>query len=82
MGVPGWLLQVIVGFSSDREMMVRYKGENTEAKHLPGGGPQGTLLGMLLFLILINLCGFEDQRNNIGTTITNPKKKFKPSHIH
>ena len=82
MNVPGWLLQIVMGFLSDRAMMVRFKGETTGEKPLPGGGPQGTLLGMLLFLILINLCGFDDQVNNIGTTITNPKKKFTPSHMH
>ena len=25
-------------------------------KDLPGGGPQGTLLGLLLFLVYINIC--------------------------
>ena len=45
MGVPGWLLNVVMGFLTDRVMVVRYKGEITESKSLPGGGPQGTLLG-------------------------------------
>ena len=35
-------------------------------KELPGGGPQGTLLGLLLFLVLINDVGFSNQENNIG----------------
>ena len=81
MGVPGWLLNLVMGFLTDRVMVVRYKGETTEAKSLPGGGPQGTLLGLLLFLILINLCSAEDHPN-IGETITNPKKKFIPSRFH
>jgi hypothetical protein len=49
MGVPGWLLNFVMGFLSDRVMLVRYKGETTSSKPLPGGGPQGTLLGLLLF---------------------------------
>ena len=81
MGVPGWLLNVVMGFLTDRLMVVRYKGETTESKSLPGGGPQGTLLGLLLFLILINLCNTEDHPN-IGEQITNPKKKFSPSTFH
>ena len=76
MGVPGWLLNIVMGFLADRVMVVRHKGETTEAKPLPGGGPQGTLLGLLLFLILINQCGFEDQTTKIGKTITNAKQKF------
>jgi hypothetical protein len=82
MKVPGWLLNIIMGFLSNRSMVVRYKGVQTDAKQLPGGGPQGTLLGLLLFLILINLCGFDNQETNVGKTITNPKKKFTPSTLH
>ena len=81
MGVPGWLLNIVMGFLTDRVMVVRFKGETTAPKSLPGGGPQGTLLGLLLFLVLINLCGFDEQEG-IGNLITNPKKKFKPSSFH
>ena len=66
MGVPGWLLKVVISFLSEREMIVKYKGEQSSTKSLPGGGPQGTLLALLLFLVLINDFGFVDQQNNIG----------------
>ena len=46
------------------------------------GGPQGTLLGLLLFLILINDCGFDDEEQSIGEVITQPKKKFLPVTSH
>ena len=82
LGVPGWLLNVVMGFLSERSMVVRYKGATSERKPLPGGGPQGTLLGLLLFLILINQCGFEDQNLNIGKKINRPKEKFKPQIFH
>jgi hypothetical protein len=82
MGVPGWLLNIVMGFLSERVMVVRFKGETTDTKSLPGGGPQGTLLGLLLFLVLINLCGYDNQQSIIGETITNPKKKFTPSSFH
>ena len=71
LGVPGWLLNLVMGFLSNRSMVVRYGGETTTRKPLPGGGPQGTLLGLLLFLILINYCGLKNQENNIGEIITN-----------
>ena len=63
-------------------MVVNYKGATTQAKELPGGGPQGTLLGLLLFLILINLCGFSQEQTKIGSTITKAKQPFKQPTFH
>ena len=76
MGVPSWLLSLVIAFLKDRSMIVRYKGQQSNPKALPGGGPQGTLLGLLLFLVLINEVGFEGQNNNNGDIIT-CKRKFK-----
>ena len=50
---------------------------------MPGGGPQGTILGMFLFLILINDAGFEAQNNELGKLITssiNKRKEIKKDH--
>ena len=63
-------------------MIVRYKGSTSEEKPLPGGGAQGTLLGLLLFLVLINDCGFKNQPLNIGKTITEHKRKFLSPSLH
>ena len=60
MGVPGWLLAIVAAFLKDRRMLVRYKGKQSNIKSLPAGGTQGTLLGLLLFIILINDAGFVD----------------------
>ena len=48
MGVPGWLLKIVMGFLTDREMILRYKGGCSTRKPLPGGSPQGTRLGLFL----------------------------------
>ena len=45
---------------------------------MPGGGPQGTLLGMFLFLVLINAAGFRDNMKNAGSYITKPFNKREP----
>ena len=41
--------------------------------------PQGTLLGSLLFIVLINSCCEFDRNLSVGSSITNPSKQFEPS---
>ena len=53
---------------------------------LPGGGPQGTILGLFLFSILINYLRHKKQNNNIGklvTTVTSKSrmKQFEFKHL-
>ena len=80
MNVPGWLLRIVISFLTNRKMVVRYKGAMSGLKELPGGGPQGTLLGLLLFLVLINDVGFSNQENNIGEQITR-RQNFKAVNV-
>ena len=70
MGVPGWLLRIIMGFLTERQLVVTYRGVQSGVKEMPGGGPQGTVLGMLLFLVLINSAGFAEEDRAIGTRVT------------
>ena len=51
-------------------------------KNLPGGGPQGTLLALILFIILINDIGFEEQKNNTGELITCKRNLKTVNEIH
>ena len=69
-GVPAWLLNIVMAFLKDRTMVVRLNGATSSPRNLSGGGPQGTLLGLLLFLVMINEIGFENQKNNTGELIT------------
>ena len=82
MGVPGWLLKVVIAFLTNRKMVLRYKGELSSIKDLPGGGPQGTLLGLLLFLVYINEVGFENQLNNAGELLTSRRKMKDANTLH
>ena len=82
MGVPGWLLRLVVAFLQNRKMKVKYKGKYSKLFSLPGGGPQGSLLGLFLFLILINDAGFSEQENNVGDMITRKKRIAELNVIH
>ena len=66
-----------MGFLTERELTIRYKGKQSGTKRLPGGGPQGTILGLFLFLILINDAGYKNLEKNIGKIITVKKNKRK-----
>ena len=63
-------------------MIVRYQGAKFTPRALPGGGPQGTLLGLLLFIMLINEVGFKNQMNNTGEMITSKKNLREANKIH
>ena len=82
MGVPSWLLKIVMAFLSKRSMIVRYKGAKSSQKSLPGGGPQGTLLGLILFLVLINDVGFKNQLNNAGELATSKRNIREANRIH
>ena len=82
MGTPSWLIKIVIAFLKDRLMVVRYKGETSSMKQLPGGGPQGALLGLFLFLILINDVGFNEQINDIGEINTCKRRMRQVNELH
>ena len=82
LGVPSWLLKIVMAFLRNRKMQVRYKGKTSELKAMPGGGPQGTLLALILFIIMINDIGFNDQKNNAGDLITSKRNLKQANEIH
>ena len=43
-GVPAWLLRIVIGFLTKRELSVAYKGKASDPKSMPGGGPKGLFL--------------------------------------
>ena len=53
-------------------------GKTSSTKDMPGGGPQGTVLGLLIFIIAFNFAGSPSTSSNIGEELTIPKNKQKP----
>ena len=82
LGVPGWLLLLVIAFLKDRKMKVNFHGKSSSEKCLPGGGPQGTIIALILFLVLINDLGFSGQLNNAGEVITKITKTYVEGKIH
>ena len=81
MGVPAWLLKLVISFLSDREIILNYKGCKSNWGEIPGGGPQGSRLGLFIFLILINFDGPDNTSSIIGETVTHKLIKRKPMKV-
>ena len=52
LGVRPSLIPLLISYLSDRQMKVRFNGEESDFLSLIGGGPQGTLVGQLEYLVL------------------------------
>ena len=75
--VPMWLLRQIMSYLEQRKMILRFRGCKSSPKPMPGGMPQGTLLGVILYILYINPVGFpaeatikiSDEIHNYWTTL-------------
>lgn len=54
MGVRKSLIPVLISYLTERKMTVRFNGELSEVHQLIGGGPQGTLLGGIEYMVQSN----------------------------
>ena len=51
LNIPTCALRLIISYLPQRSMCIRYNGAVSEDRNMPGGGPQGTLLIVLLFIL-------------------------------
>ena len=54
MKVPVWLLLILISYLTDRRMNLKFQGVLSALRLLPGSSPQGTVLGVILFIIYFN----------------------------
>ena len=54
MGVRPALIPILASYLTDRQMQVRYNNIYSSTHKLPGGGPQGTLVGLIEYFIQSN----------------------------
>ena len=78
MGVPGWLLHILKGFLTQRTMVMRYGQAHSQQKLMPGGGPAGTTLGLLMFIVLINFTADPGEKQAWGALLSSPLRGRKP----
>ena len=56
--VPMWLLRLILSYLQNRKMILRFRNCCSDPLCLNGGCPQGTLIGVILYILYINPIGF------------------------
>ena len=67
LGVRPSLIVLLASYLTDRQMKVKFNGEMSEFMALIGGGPQGTLLGQLEYLV----------QSNDNADVVSPEDIFK-----
>ena len=78
MGVPGWLLKITAGFLDNRRMKMAHNGGTSDIMKMPGGGPAGTTLGLLMFIVLVDKTANPGTKIEWGTLLTSPPEGRKP----
>ena len=64
MKVPMWLIRITISYLEKRKTILRFRGCSSASKDMPGGTPQGTLLGVILYILYINPVGFPAEVTN------------------
>ena len=54
MHTPPWLLNILISYLSNRSMVMSHMTYTSKPRALPGGGPQGALLGGIIFIVKFN----------------------------
>ena len=68
MNCPSWLLEIIFSYLCNRSLILTFLGASTEPQSLPGSSPQGTVLGVIIFLVKFNGACMRPKipRNSLG----------------
>ena len=64
LGLRSSLIPIIISYLSDRSMEVKFKGKLSSPRQLVGGGPQGTLIGGLEYIVASGDCSEEVDPND------------------
>ena len=82
LGVPQWILRLILSYLELRKMIVRFRGCQSAPQDIPGSAPQGTLLGVFLYIFYINpICFPGEVTLQIHDVLTKYWEKFDISNF-
>ena len=56
--IPQWMLRLILSYLMNRQMILRFRNCCSDPKCMSGGCPQGTLIGVILYILYINPIGY------------------------
>ena len=54
MNCPSWLLRIFISYLSNRTLIVKFRDATAVPRPLHAGSPQGTALGIIIFIIKFN----------------------------
>ena len=81
MKVPGWLLLILISYLTDRKMILKFRGVLSALRSLPGSSPQGTVLGVILFIIIFNGAALRPSIPRTSWPFFS-KKRNDPASVH
>jgi hypothetical protein len=61
------IIPVLISYFQDRKMKVKWKNQLSSSRDLPGGGPQGSSIGLIEY----------DSQSNDNTDFLSPEDKYK-----
>ena len=66
-GVRKSIIPVLISYFQNRKMKVKWKNQLSSSRDLPGGGPQGSSIGLIEY----------DSQSNDNTEFLSPEDKYK-----
>ena len=66
-GVRKSIIPVLISYFQNRKMRVKWKNQVSTSRNLPGGGPQGSSIGLIEY----------DSQSNDNTDFLSPEDKYK-----
>lgn len=81
LAVPCWLIKVVIAFLTDRNLTIKWRKERSGKVPMPAGGPQGTILGQFIFILLFKGVGPNEPEHSWGETLALPPHlRHPPAH--
>ena len=77
MKCPAYLLRICISFLTERSLVLKYKGNISSPRSMDAGAPQGTLLGVIFFIVKFNGALLRPQISRLSFSNENLYKKAK-----